>query len=828
MNDKNNLSVVPDFIYFRDLNPEESDAIDVWVTNKGKNPTQIRFSLSPNSKFSILTFEQPFTAPGLDSKAIIKYSCKDKNVIKENLFIHTPESTISIPILATPPCARILPDLTTIKMGSIGINTPSKFTFSISNIGVKDGDFILTCTDESVVFMPPNGNLQPNKSAEISGTIKPSVIGDFLFRINLSLKNPIVDENQFIDVSGTAVQHSLSLLVDGKETNELDFQTIFYGQKRVIDATVINHGPYKRSFVVLPPRDTPTSSHIIDLQQQNSTQEEVIFSAIPAEGLLNPYGSALVRFIFNPLLERPPSDDIESLFNQYSSIEVVETSQRIEFQLSGKAVHHIVSLSSIDFNFGTTSVKSKSFNPMTIINSSHFLHTFFEVKPVAHFRFEPSKGSIPPNQSKTIQIHFFPKNLGNFETSTTISFCEGLIRKKINLIGSATANGSEGSKFIRSPIWENDETTKFNVEHPDKKYTFGLDELLENKKKRQNNDLLLSESRKKREDDIKNEERSHKLRQIATINLEKTVGHFTDEDLNNYIKNQVEKEFGDIDAVIESNTLNGLEPPSPPIRNIEAPLFIPNPEKFGLIINESMTNQQALNSRSKVTTDDNILIKKKFKAKPSTPAEINECSHPLTPAQQLLVISSHETLNFGQISVFSNVAKSFTIANNLQQHILVSINYEYEELSQSGPLSQVIPPKQTAGFDIKFSSSKPQNFMKTLQYMINGCHSYSLNVCSQVIPIDLQLSRNIIEFRFSPDSNSPIIKEFISILNKSNARAEFTWTNISQPFAISQPNGSIEANKSLNVEITYNPTTKSHDETTIIMNVAGGTSKALK
>jgi len=828
MNEKKTLSVVPDMVSFRDLNVDESDLIDVWVTNVGKKPTQIRYSLQPNSKFSIYTVEQAFTAPGLDSKVTVKYSCRDNIPVKEFLSIDCPDCSIKLPITASPPCARIVLDSQKIALGSIGVSTSSKFTFSITNIGVRDGEFSLSCSDETVIFMPSSGVLSPNRSSEISATIKPTVIGDFEFQVLVSEKNQRTEEQPSMMVSGTAVQHSLALLINDIEVNELDFKTVFFGQKRIIDATVINRGPYKRSFVVLPPRDSPTSRSTLEENKPNPVQEEVIFTAIPAEGLLNPYGSATLRFVFNPLVDRPPTDDIESLFNQYSSIEVVETSQRIDFQLIGKAVHHLVSLSQIDFLFDTISVKTTASHTLTIKNSSHFLETHFNVKPVAHFRFEPSKSIIAANSSKTINVTFYPKNLGNFEMSTSVSFCDGLMLKKINLLGSSTADGKEKKAFSRVPVWETDEETRFRAEHPDKKYTYDLKELEENKRKRNDFDGILFDSRKQREEKEREIEKLDRIRKKAIHHLEQSMGHFNDEDIDEFVKKEMQKDNEGLSNSYDIDDTKGLAPPDPPLRNIEAPLYIPNPEKFGLIQTDSLTHQTALNSRSKVTSDDTILIKKKFKPKPSTPAEINECSHPLTPAQQLLVISSHETMNFGQISVFSTVVKSFTIANNLQQHIFATMNFEYEELGQSGPISQVIPPKQTAGFDIKFSSSKPQNFVKTIQYTINGCHSSSLNICAQIIPIDLQLSRNIIEFRFSPDSNSPVIKEFVTVLNKSNAKAEYSWSNIVPPFGISTQSGFVEANKSHNIEISYHPSTKAHDEATLIMNVAGGPSKALK
>jgi hypothetical protein len=71
------------------------------------------------------------------------------------------------------------------------------------------------------------------------------------------------------------------------------------------------------------------------------------------------------------------------------------------------------------------------------------------------------------------------------------------------------------------------------------------------------------------------------------------------------------------------------------------------------------------------------------------PAEFNGCTRPLTPAQELMVVASHQTMNMNQTAVFST--KSFTIMNDLQQHIRVALKYTHDELSQSSPAAQMIP-----------------------------------------------------------------------------------------------------------------------------------------
>ncbi|OHT12743.1 hypothetical protein TRFO_17376 [Tritrichomonas foetus] len=818
------LRVNPDSIIFRDLKVGESDALDIWAHNAGKTPIQLRFILPPKSPFQLMTDSASLTAPGLDSMATIKYTAKKLEVVRETLKIACPTETIEVPITVFPPCPRIMPEKTAISLGNVGYQTDFKFSFNLNNIGIVEGTFSVFSDDGGVTFIPNNGIILPGKSVEVSTNFHPKTLGDYSFVIHITAENnpePISP----INVTAKSVQNSLSLQMDNVEVSEFDFNTIFFGQKRVITATIVNRGPYKRSFVNLPPKNSPIDSPSSHVSAHFDNPEDVVFTAVPTEGLLNPYSSQEIKFIFNPPIEKPLPDDLESVFNHYSAIEVVETGQKIDFTLNGKAVHHMIKFSEIDFIFERCDVNKKVKKVLTIENLSHFLPTSFEIQPIAHFRFEPSKGSIPANSKKDINIIFFPKNLGVFETIAKISFNNGLLRKHVNLSGAC---GNEEKPFKRIPVWEREKDAMFNAKHPDPRFSYGLDQIKDNLKKREKFDAYITDSAAEREKIEQHKLLLEHARKDAEHFLSQTVGNFTEADIDEYIQTHGVYPKEDDEKTLGLAPKDGLTPPDPPINTKPAPLYLQNPVKFGLAVVEEDNDKTDLSKRTKLNIDENTIIKKKFKYKATTPAEINECTRPLTPAQQLMVVASQQSINAGQISVFGTVVKSFTITNNLQQHIIVSLNYEYEELSQSSPASQVIPPKQTAGFDIKFTSKKPQNFMKSIQYTVNGHHTYSFNFIAQVIPIEVQINQSLIEFRFSPDSIMPVIKEFVTLQNKSNARAEYSFNGLSPPFSMQQSHGYIEANKSMNVEIVYSPGNRSHDEQDLILNIQGGPSRALK
>lgn len=790
------LRFTPDSIIFRDVEPGMSETAEVYVSNTTIVPIKIRFILPINSCFTQSKQGTITIPPGLEVKDTIKFTAPDLGTFEEQLIIEYEDGTVSIPLTAFPPAPRLAPDVEFIDLGKIGLNSPSHFHIRFANIGVIDGSVSVKTVPKQFTVQQKSFDLAPGQTGSFQCSFSSSTKGVFDKEIEFTSKE-MLEPMKKVRVKVEVVPLLLIFTVNGKDTTELDFDTIYFGQKRMIKAELKNPGPSKQSFVVLPPHD---SGNNID----------TIFSATPQEGLLAPNSSAQIIFVFAPLVEQVSIDDIDFMFNYFASIEVVESKQKINFHLTGRAVNHNVTLSNIDFVFDRSLPNKKNYQELTIENKSQFLPTYYEIKPVAHFSFSPSKGAIDKKKSAKIKVCFHPKSLGPIETQTFILFGHNLDYKYINLTGECSMDLNP-KQFVREPIYERDEAAKYTIMHPDGQYQLTFEETLAQQKKRDEFDQILVKSARRRKEieTLKNK------KQKAIDTLSKTYGE-------NYSKSDIEKVMETVDDDVDHH-YEGILPPEPPLKPVKEPYVT-----SGRNAMKNTMNSNALNSRRNVQLDENILIKKKYKPKPTSPAETSECSHPLTPAQQLMISASHQTMDFGETSVFSVVKKSFSLTNNLQQNVLITVHFDCDELAQSTPASQVIPPKQTAGFDITFSCKKPMTFNKTIQYTVNGTHPFSLTVQATAIPINLQLSKSVIEFRLPPDSTLPFIKEFITIINKSNAEASYSWKGQNTTFSLSAIAGQIEANKTQNIEITYVPTTHNKDEETLVLNVVGGPSRSVK
>ena len=839
------LAVFPDNILFRDFVLRKTETSELRVLNKSTNPLKIRFFLSANSVFKLSKNGQFNIPPGIEfiQKVSFKPTSETPNfgAFKDIIKIETPSGTVSIPISAYPPAPRISVDQNRIDLSGVPVNSDRKFAFKITNVGVDDAKYNLKIEEQAIHLNPSSGVLKPSETVTINGVFSPKTIDVFDTKIDI-LCDKLLEKIEPIKFTGSSVNNSISVLLNGKPFSNLDFDIVFFGQKKVIQATIMNNSNEKRSFVIIPPVDSALEGS----NKKSKSAEKFYFSrkhytflAEPFDGVLNPLSSMQVNFIFQPIVTEEnsqsnfnlttfnPDDDFETDFDYSTAIEIPDTSQKIEFQLVGKAVRHFVSVPVVDFDFGELLVNQKSSKPMEIRNNSQHLSIQYEIKDVANFRFVPNKGVIKKNSSITINIVFFPKALGCYEISPSIIFGNGIFKQPFNCVGNCVQK-IQAPKFVREPIFSRDENARFNYFHPDLRYQYTPEQTQQIMARKRQYDAYITDSARTRQQRAETKNFISQTRKLATTMFRNSNGEIDEDEVRKFVRTKLDERGNKDDEVtLGIETGEGLKPPEPPLIK-RSDHFSTQSIRFKNKSFNVATND--LNNTGKsLPFNENETIKKKFKPTPTTPTEGSDCAKILTPAQKLLIDVSHQTINFGEIGVHSTVTKSFTVTNNLDQFILVSFNTGgIEELQNTYPLSQVIPAKQTAGFDIKYNALKPCIFEKTIEYSINSNYTLPLKINATVVPIDLQLSRNQIEFRFSPGIDTPIIKENITINNKSSITAKFSWLIQNPLFSISKPIGFVESKKSITLEISYTPKEKNKDEAILTMNVDGGPSRALK
>ncbi|XP_042644204.1 cilia- and flagella-associated protein 47 [Tyto alba] len=197
-------------------------------------------------------------------------------------------------------------------------------------------------------------------------------------------------------------------------------------------------------------------------------------------------------------------------------------------------------------------------------------------------------------------------------------------------------------------------------------------------------------------------------------------------------------------------------------------------------------------------------------AMPSSTQEKEDCSLTLTSKQLHQILIGPSTMDFGDVCVYSTTARKLHIINNLLIHIWIQIEIEIDELQQTSPLSQVVPPLTKTHIPIVFETNTPGMFKRSFTYTINNRHLEHVLVVAKAVPFELELSAR--ELILNPIPGYLSETEFrttVSIYNPGNHPAEFTWkpiiTDRGTAFSIQPAKGFVEAYGDLECEVVWHP-----------------------
>ncbi|XP_010076294.1 PREDICTED: uncharacterized protein CXorf22 homolog, partial [Pterocles gutturalis] len=195
---------------------------------------------------------------------------------------------------------------------------------------------------------------------------------------------------------------------------------------------------------------------------------------------------------------------------------------------------------------------------------------------------------------------------------------------------------------------------------------------------------------------------------------------------------------------------------------------------------------------------------------PSSAQEKEDCSLALTSKQLHQILIGPSTMDFGDVCVYSTTARKLHIINNLLVHIWIQIEIEIDELQQTGPLSQVVPPLTETHIPIVFETHALGMFKRSFTYTINNQHLGHVLVVANGVSVELELSAR--ELILNPIPGYLAETEFratVRIYNRRNHPAEFTWkpiiTDRRTAFSIHPDKGFVEAYRDLECEVIWHP-----------------------
>ncbi|NWX20811.1 CFA47 protein, partial [Aegotheles bennettii] len=197
-------------------------------------------------------------------------------------------------------------------------------------------------------------------------------------------------------------------------------------------------------------------------------------------------------------------------------------------------------------------------------------------------------------------------------------------------------------------------------------------------------------------------------------------------------------------------------------------------------------------------------------AMPSSTQEKEDCSLTLTSKQLHEILIGPSTIDFGDVCVCSTTSRKLHIFNNLLVHIWIQIEIEINELQQTSPLSQVVPPLTKTHIPVVFETNTLGIFKRSFTYTINNQHRRHVLVVAKAVPVELELSET--ELFLNPISGYLAETEFrttVRVYNRRNHPAKFTWkpiiTDRGTAFSIQPAKGFVEAYRDLECEVVWHP-----------------------
>lgn len=536
---------------------------------------------------------------------------------------------------------------------------------------------------------------------------------------------------------------------------------------------------------------------------------------------------------------------------QYA-IEVLETGQKVTLGLKGEALAPRVSPSRSALGFGECAQYERAELPLTLTNHAP-LPVSVSFGRAANFSVAPATLTLPASGTSTATVTFEPHQLGPIKASVQMSFFDDRVGSQaLHLSGHCSAParrapaGGVGKlpehfdaertarlvqagqlggtrAFSRLPAWQTVHGVTAQglsvVDSLRKRKTFESQQALQphlDAIDRMDTGLELSAD----ELQGKEEHRRYYDGYLATQREQRQAA----QQLRHVSRPAVEDFCLGLDIGLDA--ASGLRLPLPELPKGRMPLWLERPY-------EEEGSGEGASKSTMAIFDATRLFPRKFKPRPEAAEELRECKLPLSPKELLMVTGGPKTIDFGTVSVFTSVARNFTVMNELRSICLVAVEaLEEEELAQSTPASQVIPAGVSAGFDIIFCSNEPVSFRRTINYVINGLHTFKFTATAEVVPTEVQLSTEELLFRFDDGNLDPSVTKTLTLTNPGTFPAHFTWEHPQglkgKPAFLPHPmSGEVAPRKSLQVQVTFTPYLGAQSEHALTLQIRGGASRTL-
>ncbi|NXR19063.1 CFA47 protein, partial [Cinclus mexicanus] len=408
--------------------------------------------------------EKPI-ACGLQFKAVVEYTPKCAEDLRDKLTLLIDDDIVHIPVLGLIPYCGLEIE-TEVNFGEmIANNKLVTKEISIANHGTTSGIFKISY--DGVVLLnikPARGVVKPKSVRKIRVDICTDVPGVIEEMMKVELENHGWTE---VWIKGVVVEQVLKVLgvSCGKVLKCIKFGPLYFGTSKTEQIHLYNESPECMDWVAVLEENAiggemgtdlqgSTDAVLHDLSLKNKDVDvSTLVLCIPNQGTLLPYEKTLITLCFSPeKFERDVEVSDTSLVQDYVLFLRFETAgKRGDWlqNLSGSATSTIRSNSRhVDLALmGSVFPVILTFKPGTVINfkdcymgeqaqvvctvknESEFLPVMFSFRKTAHFSIYPERGKVKKKSEKKVVISFSPHQIGTFEMKQIIDIIGTVVDK---------------------------------------------------------------------------------------------------------------------------------------------------------------------------------------------------------------------------------------------------------------------------------------------------------------------------------------------------------------------------------------------------------------
>lgn len=882
------LEVFPPEVVIKDIETDQTYEVTLCVRNLSNSVRRIRFMPPKTSRFVAQYDTVKALAIGMRLNVTISFETEQLGDFHDEISIKMEgiKDTIRVPLHAFQKRPEVNFD-SFVNLGFTTVNKPVAGKVFFRNEGSLKGNVKIiydkALTPELSV-VPETFALDPEETKDVALSYMSREINTFRCVLEVEIEGQ--DLIRHIDVNANCVEQQIVLVAPSIErlrpsdpelgpshlavTSSINFGTMYHGQSKDVSSYLVNVGPFPAKFVIKfvqgSEDEVESDNYLLMTPQELATQSiKRAFDANPIVGIIPPFSQFPIKFTcaskkmegprgwaHNMMKEKTTSEEIsssqvldhEASYYYTALFSFAEIETKLTVQLQARAIFPNVEISHLSIHFYECPINEHRDFLIKMENKNDELPLDFEFSHIAHFTMEPHKGLLLPLQAKSITVTFKPGNFGTFDNTAILAFLGAAYKIPIKLYGQSSKLGVK-PKTCRGPeskvrdfdpprtFVSEEEIARGTLVSPKQWLTETFPTQIESTALDKDTDRLLSQQAiRAHYNDYLKESREKRLR---TAHLLKRTGTAaTTLTLKDY----------------ETNVDLTLHTAPPRSRHLQLPV-----SQDGLVVDKPIGKYDTINQKVQAAFHDpekpvkntykrlsshNVWEETPFFETPIRQQDIKECSAPLSPYDMRLISAGPRELKFDRIVIRSEVAKWFSVVNDLKQNILVELSSSAEEVNRIEPESLVIPPGFKGGFKITIMSAKKHRIERTVKYVINGRYEFHFMVEAEVEPavLDISLPDQVLSpnqapflfFKFDEENLDESLSKQINVLNRSPAAGRFAWQLPSNSnFEVDPKEDVIEALRTKTVIVRFVPglTSWKNEEETLVMKVDNGESQGL-